>query len=152
MLLNACTHAASRSITHRFGAQQLQCFSSSVRTSHPYIVWAPDCTDEGALARRLAVRPKHIVTANKLIKQGILKVAGGLVTPESQDATAQDRKFVGSVLIYETGSIESARKLVEQDLYWTENVWDKEKLVILPMIMATTLQDKAGITQPTPED
>jgi hypothetical protein len=101
------------------------------------------------------------------------EVAGGLVTPESQDATAQDRKFVGSVLIYETGSIESARKLVEQDLYWTENVvrlslssasarfgvelnvvfkWDKEKLVILPMIMATTLQDKAGITQPTPED
>ncbi|KIK91153.1 hypothetical protein PAXRUDRAFT_831082 [Paxillus rubicundulus Ve08.2h10] len=152
MLLNPCTHTTSRSIAHRFGVQQLQCFSSSARTSHPYIVWAPDCTDEGALARRLAVRPKHVVTANKLIKQGILKVAGGLLTPESQAATPQDRKFVGSVLIYETENIESARKFVEQDLYWTENVWDKEKLVVLPMIMATTLQEKAGITQPTPED
>ncbi|KAF9222597.1 hypothetical protein BS17DRAFT_783105 [Gyrodon lividus] len=142
----------SGSIPHRFGVQQLRCFNSSVRRSHPYMVWAPDYVDEEALARRMAVRPKHFVTANKLIKQGILKLAGGLVTPESQDATPEDRKFVGSVLIYEAESIEAARKLVEQDLYWTENVWDKEKLVILPMIMATTLQDKAGITQKTTED
>ncbi|KAF9244984.1 hypothetical protein BU15DRAFT_41479 [Melanogaster broomeanus] len=148
MLLNA----TSRSILHRCGARQLRCFSSTVRRSHPYVVWAPDYTDEGALARRMAVRPKHFVTANKLIKQGILKVAGGLMTPESQHAAPEDRKLVGSVLIYEAENIEAARKLVEQDLYWTENVWDKEKLVILPMIMATTLQDKAGITQPTPED
>lgn len=30
--------------------------------------------------------------------------------------------------------------------------WDKEKAVILPIVMATTLQDKAGVTQPSPED
>jgi len=98
----------------------------------------------------MAVRPRHFIIANKYIKQGILKVAGGLITPESLNTA--DKKFVGSVLLYEAESIEDARKLVEQDLYWTENVWDKEKLIILPMVMATTLQDRAGITQPTPED
>lgn len=100
----------------------------------------------------MAVRQKHFVTANKLIKQGILKVAGGLLTPETQDAAPGNRKFVGSALLYEAENLEAVRRLVEQDLYWTENVWDKDKVVILPIVMATTLQDRAGITQPTPED
>jgi hypothetical protein len=39
---------------------------------HQYMVWAPDHTDEGALARRLAVRHKHLVGINKIIKQGVL--------------------------------------------------------------------------------
>ncbi|KAI6121344.1 hypothetical protein F5141DRAFT_998410, partial [Pisolithus sp. B1] len=124
----------------------------STQSQQTYIVWAPDCTDEGALARRMAVRQKHFVTANKLIKQGILKVAGGLLTPETQDAAPGNRKFVGSALLYEAENLEAVRKLVEQDVYWTETVWDKDKIVILPIIMATTLQDRAGITQPTPED
>lgn len=115
-------------------------------------MWAPDNTDEGALARRTAVRQKHFVTANKLIKQGILKVAGGLLTPDTQDAAPGNRRFVGSALLYEAENLDAVRKFVEQDLYWTENVWDKDKIVILPIIMATTLQERAGITQPTPED
>ncbi|KAI9572119.1 hypothetical protein HD554DRAFT_2015349 [Boletus coccyginus] len=133
---------------YRFGSTRPQ----QLRRFHSYLVWAPDCTDGGALARRMAVRPKHFITANKQIKQGILKVAGGLITPESQDAALADKKFVGSALLYEADSIEDVRKLVEQDVYWTENVWDKDKLVILSMLLATTLQDKAGITQPTAED
>lgn len=51
-----------------------------------------------------------------------IEVAGGLITPESQDAAPADKKFVGSVLLYEADSIEDVRKLVEQDIYWTENV------------------------------
>ncbi|KAH7919250.1 hypothetical protein BV22DRAFT_1023306 [Leucogyrophana mollusca] len=136
-------------LRHRYSARLL---STTSPNHHPYMVWAPDYTDEGALARRMAVRPRHMAVANKLINSGILKVAGGLVTPESQDAAPGDRKFVGSALIYEAESIEAARELVERDLYWTEGVWDKEKLVIYPMIMATTLQDRAGVTQPTPVD
>lgn len=142
-----CAFASvTRSILHRFGdtpTQQLRRFSASVPRSHTYLVWAPDYADDGALARRMTVRPRHFITANKLIKQGILseqrrlgrveyaassltrsfiEVAGGLITPESQDAAPADKKFVGSVLLYEADSIEEVRKLVEQDLYWTENV------------------------------
>ncbi|KAI6044673.1 hypothetical protein EDC04DRAFT_2561208 [Pisolithus marmoratus] len=142
--LTAVTHFKTCSVGLRH-------FTSSSRRQRTYIVWAPDYTDEGALARRMAVRQKHFVTANKLIEQGILKVAGGLVTPETKDTTG-NRKFVGSALLYEAENLEAVRKLVEQDLYWTEDVWDKDKIVILPIIMATTLQERAGITQPTPED
>ncbi|KAG1727599.1 hypothetical protein EDB19DRAFT_191617 [Suillus lakei] len=107
---------------------------------HHYMVWAPDYTEEGTLARRMAIRPKHLLGAKKLIAQGSMKVAGGLLTPESQDAEPQDRKFVGSALIYEAESLEDVRRRVEADLYWKEGVWDKEKLVILPMVIATALQ------------
>lgn len=51
-----------------------------------------------------------------------IEVAGGLITPDSQDAAPADKKFVGSVLLYEADSIEDVRKLIEQDLYWTEDV------------------------------
>lgn len=62
-----------------------------------------------------------------------IEVAGGLITPESQDAAPADRKFVGSVLLYEADSIEDVRKLVEQDIYWTENVvsWSTVKPIQL---------------------
>ena len=42
--------------------------------------------------------------------------------PGSEDAEPQDRKFVGSALIYEAESWEEARKLVEADVYWKESV------------------------------
>jgi len=51
-----------------------------------------------------------------------IEVAGGLITPESQHAALTDKKFVGSVLLYEADSIEDVRKLVERDVYWTGNV------------------------------
>ena len=52
--------------------RSLRYFSSSVQRHTTFMVWAPDYTDGKALSRRMAVRPKHLVTANKLIEQGIL--------------------------------------------------------------------------------
>ena len=46
-----------------------------------FVVWAPDCTDDGALARRMAVRPAHLENANKLIQQGILREFLSLSVP-----------------------------------------------------------------------
>ncbi|KAG2118479.1 hypothetical protein DEU56DRAFT_895339, partial [Suillus clintonianus] len=60
--------------------------------------------------------------ANELITQGVIKVVGGLLTPESQHAEPQDRKFVGSALIYEAESLKDVRRIVEADLYWKEGV------------------------------
>ncbi|OJA10532.1 hypothetical protein AZE42_01693 [Rhizopogon vesiculosus] len=129
----------------------LSASSTSVKI-HPYMVWAPDHTDEGALARRLAVRQQHLVGVNKITKQGVLRVASALLAPGSEDAEPQDRKFAGSMLIYEAESLEVARRLAEADVYWKGNVWDKEKMVILPLLMATTLPERAGIVYPMPED
>ena len=121
--------------------QPLRRFCASVPRSHTYLVFAPDYSDDGALARRMAVRPRHMIRANEHIKQGVLsglsinadgvrslltrsfvEVAGGITTPESQDAATADKKFIGSLLLYEGDSIEDVAKLVGEDLYWTENV------------------------------
>ncbi|KAG2125956.1 hypothetical protein DEU56DRAFT_960936 [Suillus clintonianus] len=124
-----------------------------------FVVWAPDYTDEGVLQRRQALRPSHREKALKLISQGILRVAGGCTTLESIHATAEDKKFVGSCLIFEGENIDVVRKLVEEDMFYKGDVvcvlaammdidtvtltgsvqWDKEKLVILPIALATSL-------------
>ncbi|KAH7888344.1 hypothetical protein F5I97DRAFT_1827818 [Phlebopus sp. FC_14] len=91
--------------------------------------------------RRLAVRPAHLENAQRLIKTGVLRVAGGLLTPDSILPTTPptDKKLVGSCMIYEAESLEGARELVEQDEYYKNGVWDKEKLVILPIGLVTAL-------------
>ncbi|EGN99624.1 hypothetical protein SERLA73DRAFT_53440 [Serpula lacrymans var. lacrymans S7.3] len=113
--------------------------SPSGSKTYKFMVWAPDYTDQEALSRRLSVRSRHLEGARNLIGQGIIKVAGGLLTPESLEAEAANQKLVGSALIYEAESLAAARKLVEEDIYYKSNVWDKEKLVILPINMATPL-------------
>ncbi|KAG2125955.1 hypothetical protein DEU56DRAFT_743273 [Suillus clintonianus] len=126
----------------------LEFISSSSTKMHNYMVRAPDHTNEGTLARRMTVQPKHVLVAITLE----VKVAGGLLKPESQDAEPQDRKFAGSALINEAESSKDVRGIVKADLYWREGVWDKEKLVILPIVMASILQERAGITQPTKDE
>nr|GAT55836.1 predicted protein [Mycena chlorophos] len=106
-------------------------------TLHKFFVYAPDKTDEGAGARRMAVRPRHLAGADKLIEQGVIRVGGATLTPES--ITGGERKMTGSVIIYEAASIEEVRKLVDNDPYFVGNVWDPEKLVIAPFAAATRL-------------
>ncbi|KAG2072271.1 hypothetical protein BDR04DRAFT_1051713 [Suillus decipiens] len=104
-----------------------------------FIVWAPDYTDEGAFQRRMAVRPAHIENVKKLVSQGVMRLGGGFMTPESVDAAAADKKLIGSCIIYEGENIDVVRKLVEEDVYYKTDVWDKEKLVILPIALVTAL-------------
>ncbi|KAL4074316.1 hypothetical protein J3A83DRAFT_4091433 [Scleroderma citrinum] len=104
-----------------------------------FVLWAPDYIDDGALSRRMAVRAVHLENANKLIQQGILRVAGGVMTAESVNVVPSDKKFVGSCMIYEAECLEAVRKLVKDDIYYKTGVWDKEKLTILPIAMATAL-------------
>jgi len=42
------------------------------------MVYAPDKTDEGALARRLSVRPKHLETAATNISSGYIRALSGI--------------------------------------------------------------------------
>ncbi|KAG0702981.1 hypothetical protein DFH29DRAFT_770693, partial [Suillus ampliporus] len=104
-----------------------------------FVVWAPDYTDDGALQRRMAVRPSHLENIKKLVGQGTLRLGGGYMTAESVNAAAADKKFVGSCMIYEGENIDVVRKLVEEDVYYKSDVWDKEKLIILPIALATAL-------------
>jgi len=99
---------------------------------HLFVVWAPDY--EGAYEQRMKVRPDHLVGARQAEADGILRVGGGMLSPES--LTGGERKLVGSMLLYEAESIEVVREQVEKDVYYKNPVWDKSKIVILPFVAA----------------
>ncbi|KAF7348546.1 YCII domain-containing protein [Mycena venus] len=100
-----------------------------------FLVYAPDKTDEGAFERRLSVRSKHLENAAKAISDGVIRVGGALLTPES--LTGAEKKMIGSAMIYEAESLEAVKAIVESDIYYTAGVWDPERLVILPFVAAT---------------
>ncbi|OBZ67142.1 hypothetical protein A0H81_12986 [Grifola frondosa] len=108
----------------------------SLPTLHKFVVYAPDMSDAGALQRRLSVRPVHIERAGGLGEEGFIKLGGALLTPDSIASPTAEKKMVGSLFICEADSLETVKKIMEEDVYYKENVWDKEKLVILPFAPA----------------
>ncbi|KZT35262.1 hypothetical protein SISSUDRAFT_990778 [Sistotremastrum suecicum HHB10207 ss-3] len=102
-----------------------------------FFVYAPDKTDEGAFERRLAVRAEHAagVAANR--EAGLIKFGGALANPES--LTGGPKKLVGSTLFIRADTIEEAKKLIEEDVYYKTGVWDPENLVILPFLAPKVL-------------
>ncbi|KAH8103575.1 hypothetical protein BXZ70DRAFT_740227 [Cristinia sonorae] len=101
---------------------------------HKYAVWAPDYADEGGLARRLSVRESHLVNAKRLIEAGVIKIGGALV--EDGTEFTESPKMKGSLMVYEATSIDEVWKLIKEDIYYTSNVWDKERLQIFPFKVA----------------
>ncbi|KAF8217717.1 hypothetical protein K438DRAFT_1556119 [Mycena galopus ATCC 62051] len=102
---------------------------------HKFFVHAPDKTDPDAFSRRLSVRTKHLEVARKAIDAGSIRVAGALLTPES--LLSSDKKMIGSTFIFEAENIETVKKIIESDIYYTSGVWDPERIVILPFVAAT---------------
>ncbi|GJJ06889.1 hypothetical protein Clacol_001085 [Clathrus columnatus] len=103
---------------------------------HSFVLYAPDYTDEGALQRRLAVRGQHFATSHELRGKGVYGVAGGLLSDDGVGAVDPAQKLIGSMIIINAGSLEEARKIAENDVYWTANVWDKERTTLVPFLMA----------------
>ncbi|EIN14713.1 hypothetical protein PUNSTDRAFT_130340 [Punctularia strigosozonata HHB-11173 SS5] len=113
--------------------------STQAAVKHHFIVYAPDSTDPEALSRRLSVRPSHLENAKKQKEIGFQKIGGAMLTEDSLTASAADRKFVGSVMIFEASSIDEVKKAIYEDVYYVNNVWDHDKLVILPFLSAAPL-------------
>ncbi|KAJ7815289.1 hypothetical protein B0H14DRAFT_2848150 [Mycena olivaceomarginata] len=109
--------------------------TSASPTLHKFFVYAPDKTDPDAFARRLSVRSKHLEGAKKAIADGSIRVGGALLTPES--LLSDDKKMIGSTFIFEAENIETIKKAIESDIYYTSGVWDPERIVILPFVAAT---------------
>ncbi|KAI0365945.1 hypothetical protein BV20DRAFT_1003324 [Pilatotrama ljubarskyi] len=106
---------------------------------YKFVVYAPDMADEGAFQRRLNVRQAHLQRAKEEIGRGVIKVAGAMLTPESIQPPTAEKNMVGSVFICEAPSLEAVRELMESDVYYTSGVWDKEKMVILPLALVTAV-------------
>ncbi|KAI0628383.1 hypothetical protein C8Q77DRAFT_1162127 [Trametes polyzona] len=104
-----------------------------------FAIYAPDQNDPGALQRRLALRQAH---KDGHERTGCMKFGGPLLTPNEaldvSDAPAE-KWMVGSFMVYEASSYAEAKKLVEEDPFWTGDVWDKEKTVIRPLLLQRPL-------------
>ncbi|KIM45093.1 hypothetical protein M413DRAFT_441756 [Hebeloma cylindrosporum] len=110
--------------------------SSSNPIRHRFFVYAPDKTEDGTLARRLAVRERHLVGAKEGHESGFIRIGGMLTTPDAVTNPEAPRKMLGSTFIFEAESIEEVKKSIEGDIYYTSGVWDPEKIVILPFFSA----------------
>ncbi|PVF99402.1 hypothetical protein CPB86DRAFT_783773 [Serendipita vermifera] len=109
-------------------------------TEHIFVIWAPDYTDDDAINRRLAVREQHLAMSRENQKSGyVTRVNGPFLSPESIATPDAPKKMVGSMLVVRGTSIEEVRAKVEKDVYWTGNVWDKEKLAIVPFLTSAEL-------------
>ncbi|MES2062294.1 MAG: YciI family protein [Bacteroidota bacterium] len=81
-----------------------------------YIVTGYDYTDEGALERRMAVRPHHLDGAKELKASGNYVVGGALLNDEG--------KMIGSVLIVQFETEEELQAWQQREPYITQKIWE----------------------------
>ncbi|KAF5322488.1 hypothetical protein D9619_001361 [Psilocybe cf. subviscida] len=99
---------------------------------HLFMVYAPDKTEEGTLARRLAVREQHLAASKPRHESGLTRVGGMFTTPEGVTSPDAPKHMLGSLMIYEAESIEQVKEIIENDIYYTSGVWDPARMVIAP--------------------
>ena len=103
-----------------------------------FAVYAPDYTDAEAINRRLAVREKHLAKADanpgmsmhipicvygSEYLQTISEVGGAMLSPnECLDKPDAQRKMIGSFMVWECEDYAAAKRMLEEDPYWTGNV------------------------------
>ncbi|CCL99222.1 uncharacterized protein FIBRA_01237 [Fibroporia radiculosa] len=108
--------------------------STAAPSLKKFVVWAPDSSEPDTFERRTAMRARHLEGARELRKQGLIWTAGPMVAPDTVDAPLAEKKLIGSVLVCEADNIETVKKAVYSDIYYLENIWDKEKLTIVPWL------------------
>ncbi|KAI0333278.1 hypothetical protein GY45DRAFT_1319889 [Cubamyces sp. BRFM 1775] len=99
-----------------------------------FFVYAPDIPN----AQRTKHIPEHMVQNTPLIKNGVIKLGGGLLTADakSTDADARD-KIDGSFIVIQGESTEEVWALVKKDVFYTSGeVWDHSKIVVKPAFLA----------------
>ena len=83
--------------------------------THTVIV-AMDGADEGALARRLAVREAHMARVNPMASDGTLALGGAILD-------APDGRMIGSIAVIARPTDDAARAWMAEDPYVTGGVW-----------------------------
>jgi len=81
-----------------------------------YIVTGYDYTDDGALKRRMDVRPHHLDGAKDLKEKGNYVVGGALLNEEG--------KMMGSVMILQFENEEELEAWKQNEPYITQKIWE----------------------------
>jgi len=82
-----------------------------------FLLIAYDGTDEGALDRRMKVRPEHLRKTAVLKKTGEFLFGGAILD--------DDGKMIGSMIVYEFPDRQALDDKLKDEPYMTEGVWQK---------------------------
>ena len=82
-----------------------------------YVVHAYDRTDSGALARRMAVRDRHLEGVRKMRRKGTFHFGGALLNCEG--------KMIGSMMLVEFPSEDDLKEWLDIEPYVQDGVWDR---------------------------
>ncbi|BFZ64628.1 hypothetical protein YB2330_005778 [Saitoella coloradoensis] len=98
--------------------------------------WLVICPDfEGAVEKRMAVRPQHIEAAKDLMADGKMSLGGGFFDHHPTPSETVP-SFRGSALVYEAETKEEVLEIVKKDIYAREGVWDVSKIQVFPVKFA----------------
>ena len=81
-----------------------------------YLITAYDHTDEGALKRRMDVRPHHLDGAKEL-RTNNNYIMGGAILDD-------DGKMIGSVMVLQFETEEELEAWKQREIYITAGVWE----------------------------
>ncbi|RYU86530.1 hypothetical protein EWM62_17910 [Mucilaginibacter terrigena] len=81
-----------------------------------YLVTAYDHTDEGALARRMNVRPHHLDAAKVLKENGNYVLGGAILNDKGE--------MIGSVMIVQFETEEALAAWQQSEPYITQKIWE----------------------------
>nr|WHA27463.1 putative Ycil-like protein [Sesquicillium sp.] len=96
-------------------------------SSGEWLVIIPDY--EGALQKRLAVRADHLADL-KTDPEGFWLLGGAML--EEPIKEGETPKMNGSVMLIRGSSREAVEERLKQDVYFKGEVWDWEKVQIIP--------------------
>jgi len=81
-----------------------------------YLVTGYDYTDEGALERRMSVRPHHLDAAKDIKASGNYIMGGAILNDEG--------KMIGSVMILQFETEEELEAWKKGEPYITQKIWE----------------------------
>jgi uncharacterized protein YciI len=81
-----------------------------------YLVTAYDYTDDGALKRRMDVRPHHLDGAKALKASGNYVIGGAMLS--------EDGKMMGSIMILQFEDEEQLEAWKQTEIYITQKIWE----------------------------
>lgn len=86
----------------------------------PFVVIAHDHEDEGALERRLKVRPEHMERCEQSVAAGTLVYAVALLD--------DDERMIGSVMVVDLPSRDDVERWLEDEPYQRDDIWERVEI------------------------
>lgn len=94
---------------------------------------------------RMEVRPRHLPLLKAACESGLIRFAGPILEKDGSD------KMIGSIIVLDLDTREAVQAWLESEPFYTEGVWKKEMITILPCgIAAQPYLPLPGAQAPVP--